>query len=105
MACRYRRVRFWADRAKFELPVFEKLYRLVALTRFCRTLGTLLHNGVPVLQTLVIVKEMTGNSVLAHAVAQIHAAVKEGESFTPIMDANRVFPATLVTMVDVGEQT
>jgi type IV pilus assembly protein PilC len=105
MACRYQRVRFWVDWAKFELPIFGKLYRLMALTRFCRTLGTLLQNGVPVLQALVIVKEMTGNSILAHAVDQIHSAVKEGESFTPVMDGNRVFPATLVSMVDVGEQT
>jgi hypothetical protein len=57
------------------------------------------------LQALTIVKEMTGNGVLAQAVDKIHRGVKEGESFTPVMDGIAVFPATLVTMVDVGEQT
>jgi type IV pilus assembly protein PilC len=98
-------VRLWTDWLKFRLPIFGKLYHLVGLTRFCRTLSTLLQNGVPVLQALAIVKEITGNSVLAQAVDKIHAQVKEGEAFTPVMDSLPVFPATLVTMIDVGEQT
>jgi type IV pilus assembly protein PilC len=105
LACRYPVARLWVDKVKLALPIFGKLYHLVALTRFCRTLSTLLQSGVPVLQSLNIVRETTGNSVLARAVDQIHTAVKEGEAFTPIMDAVPIFPATLVTMVDVGEQT
>jgi type IV pilus assembly protein PilC len=105
LACRWHGVRLWTDWLKLRLPIFGKLFHLVALTRFCRTLSSLLQNGVPVLQALTIVKQLTGNAILAQAVAQIHAGVKEGEAFTPLMDGLPVFPETLVTMVDVGEQT
>jgi type IV pilus assembly protein PilC len=65
----------------------------------------LLQSGVPVLQALTIVRETTGNSVLAQIVDKIQTGVKEGEAFTPLMDGVSLFPATLVSIVDVGEQT
>ncbi len=104
-AVRFQSVRRWIDQFKLTVPIFGKLYHLVALTRFCRTLGTLLQNGVPVLQCLTIVRESAGNCIVAQAIDRIHAAIQEGEAFTPIMDGIPLFPATLVSMVDVGEQT
>ena len=63
-------VRNVVDPLKLKLPVFGKLFQKVALSRFARNLGTMLHSGVPILQSLDIVAETTGNVVLAKAVAR-----------------------------------
>jgi len=77
----------------------------VSISRFTRTLGTLVSSGVPILQALTIVKETAGNVVIANAVAQVHESVKEGETITAPLEASRVFPPMVISMVDVGEQT
>jgi type IV pilus assembly protein PilC len=77
----------------------------VAISRFTRTLGTLVSSGVPILQALTIVKETSGNVIIADAVTSIHESVKEGETITAPLEASRVFPPMVVSMVDVGEQT
>ena len=82
-------------------PVISK----VAISRFTRTLGTLVSSGVPILQALTIVRETAGNVIIANAVAKVHESVKEGETITAPLEASRVFPPMVVSMVDVGEQT
>jgi type IV pilus assembly protein PilC len=82
-------------------PVISK----VAISRFARTLGTLVTSGVPILQALMIVKETAGNVIIAEAVSKVHESVKEGETITAPLEASRVFPPMVVSMVDVGEQT
>ena len=77
----------------------------VAISRFTRTLGTLVSSGVPILQALTIVKETAGNVIIANAVARVHESVKEGETITAPLEASRVFPPMVISMVDVGEQT
>ena len=77
----------------------------MAISRFARTLGTLVSSGVPILQALNIVKETAGNVVIANAVVKIHESVKEGETITAPLESARVFPPMVVSMVDVGEQT
>lgn len=96
--------RAW-DRFKLVMPVFGPVISKVAIARFSRTLGTLISSGVPILQALTIVRETTGNSVVADAISKVHEAVKEGESITVPLEASRVFPPMVVSMVDVGEQT
>jgi type IV pilus assembly protein PilC len=93
------------DQGKLGLPVLGPVVRKVVIARFTRTLGTLLNSGVPILQALMIVRDTSGNSVVARAVEAIHAGVKEGDSIARPMAASRTFPATVVGMVDVGEQT
>ena len=93
------------DRAKLYMPVFGVLMRKTAIARFTRTLGTLMTSGVPVLQALNIVRDTAGNDVIAKAVTQIHDAVKEGENMAPPIEATRVFPPMVVSMVQVGEET
>jgi len=93
------------DRFKLRAPIFGKIFRKVAISRFARTLGTLLNNGVPVLQALTIVKETVGNVIVSNVVAGVHDSVKEGETITAPLRASRVFPPVVVGMVDVGEQT
>lgn len=93
------------DRLKLRLPLSGPIVRKTAISRFTRTLGTLLGSGVPILQALNIVRETAGNEVIKRAVAKVHDRVKEGDSITVPLQASGVFPSIVVGMVDVGEQT
>src|SRR5207249_3674399 len=93
------------DRFKLNMPVLGPVISKVAISRFTRTLGTLVSSGVPILQALTIVKETSGNVVVGEAVSAVHESVKEGETITAPLEASNVFPPMVVSMVDVGEQT
>jgi type IV pilus assembly protein PilC len=97
--------RYALDRFKLSLPVFGTLIRRSAIARLTRTLGTLLSSGVPVLQALTIVRDTSGNAVIARAIQHVHDSVKEGESMTAPMEASKVFPPMVISMVEVGEET
>jgi len=72
--------KFMIDRFKLRVPLFGDLIRKTAISRFSRTLGTLVTSGVPILQALNITRETAGNAVIAKAISQVHDSVKEGES-------------------------
>jgi type IV pilus assembly protein PilC len=93
------------DKFKLKVPVLGPVVSKVAISRFTRTLGTLVSSGVPILQALTIVKETSGNVVVSNAVAAVHDSVKEGETITAPLEASGVFPPMVISMVDVGEQT
>ena len=93
------------DAIKLRIPVFGDVIRKSSVGRSTRTLGTLMQSGVPVLQALDIVRDTAGNAVISRAFQRIHDAVKEGENMTPSMEASKQFPAMVVSMVDVGEET
>jgi len=93
------------DRFKLNMPVLGPVFSKVAISRFSRTLGTLVSSGVPILQALMIVKETSGNVIVGDAVSAVHESVKEGETFTAPLEAANVFPPMVISMVDVGEQT
>ena len=93
------------DKIMLKAPLFGDLTRKNAISRFTRTLGTLVTSGVPILQALNITKETAGNAVISDAIAKIHDAVKEGESIVRPMEASSVFPPMVISMVDVGEET
>jgi len=97
--------RFAFDQFKLKMPVLGPVYRKSAISRFSRTLGTLLSSGVPVLQALQLVRETTGNVVVSRLVTRIHDGVKEGENMTTPLRASSVLPPMVVGMVDIGEQT
>jgi type IV pilus assembly protein PilC len=97
--------RYTIDLFKLHAPVFGQLISKNSISRFTRTLGTLMSAGVPVLQALNIVKETVGNEVISNAVAMIHDAVKEGENMAPPIASSKVFPPMVVSMVEVGEET
>ena len=96
--------RVW-DRFKLNMPVLGPVINKVAISRFTRTLGTLVSSGVPILQALTIVKETSGNVIIGSAVGAVHESVKEGETITAPLEASNVFPPMVISMVDVGEQT
>jgi type IV pilus assembly protein PilC len=93
------------DRLKLHFPVLGPVVSKVAISRFSRTLGTLVSSGVPILQALTIVKETAGNVIISQAVGAVHESVKEGETITAPLEACNVFPPMVISMVDVGEQT
>src|ERR1043166_8689042 len=93
------------DKFKLNMPVLGSVISKVAISRFTRTLGTLVSSGVPILQALTIVKETSGNVIVGSAVAAVHESVKEGETITAPLEASNVFPPMVISMVDVGEQT
>ena len=102
---RTRRGRLAIDNFKLRMPLFGNLNRKTAISRFARTLGTLVTSGVPILQALNITRETAGNAAIARAIARVHDSVKEGESIVQPMEASKVFPPMVVSMVDVGEET
>lgn len=93
------------DVCKLRMPAFGSLVRRTAIARMTRTLGTLLSSGVPVLQALDIVRDTSGNAVIARAIQSVHDAVKEGESMTNPLAQSKVFPPLVICMVEVGEET
>ena len=93
------------DTFKLRMPLFGNLNAKTAISRFARTLGTLVTSGVPILQALNITRETAGNSAVARAIARVHDSVKEGESIVQPMEASKTFPPMVVSMVDVGEET
>ncbi|MGM9999196.1 MAG: type II secretion system F family protein [Candidatus Bruticola sp.] len=93
------------DQLKLNLPVFGLLNKKVAISRFCRTLGTLLSSGVPIMQSLEIVGKASGNEVIAATVTRIRDSIREGESIASPLGASGMFPPMVTQMVAVGEET
>jgi type IV pilus assembly protein PilC len=93
------------DRLALKIPVFGDLTSKTSISRFSRTLGTLISSGVPILQALNITRDTAGNTVVANAINKIHDSVKEGESVVGPMEASGVFPPMVTSMVQVGEET
>ena len=93
------------DTIKLKLPLFGEIQRKSAVSRFSRTLGTLVTSGVPILQALNITKETAGNVVISDAINKVHESVKEGESIVQPLSSSGVFPSMVISMVDVGEET
>ncbi|MBM4147463.1 MAG: type II secretion system F family protein [Lentisphaerae bacterium] len=102
---RTRRGRLIVDGMKLKIPLFGGLMTKTSVARFARTLGTLMSSGVPVLQALNIVRDTSGNSVVAKAIQDVHDSVKEGDAMAVPLEACGVFPGMVVSMVDVGEET
>jgi type IV pilus assembly protein PilC len=96
---------FATDSFLLRLPIFGKIIQKACLARFARTFATLLEAGVPILQTLSIVKDTSGNEVITRAVIEVHNSIKEGETISEPLKKFPVFPPLVVHMVAVGEET
>jgi len=93
------------DRFKLRVPIFGDLVQKIALARFARTMAQLTRSGVPILETLEIVSETSGNEEVKKAVLDVQQAVRGGESISrPLLD-HKVFPPMVVQMMAVGEET
>ena len=96
--------RFW-DIFKLKMPVFGGVVHKTAISRFSSTLGVLLRTGVPILQAMEIVKEVSGNVIVGDAVADVAKSVKDGDSLAVPLQSHAIFPAMVVQMIAVGEET
>ena len=98
-------VRNVLDPIKLKVPVFGSLFQKIALARFARNLGTMMKSGVPILQSLDIVAETTGNVVLERAIREVQESVRTGEALAAPLVNHAVFPPMVVQMMAVGEDT
>jgi type IV pilus assembly protein PilC len=99
------KVRNIVDPLKLKMPVFGSLFQKIALSRFARNLGTMMRCGVPILQSLDIVADTTGNMVLARAIRDVQESVRTGEAISKPLENHDVFPPMVVQMMAVGEDT
>ena len=93
------------DRLKLHLPVMGSVFRAAALSRFARTLGTLVKSGVSLLPALKIVENTIGNLVLAQLIAQVAEETRGGDSLAAPLRKLGIFPKTVIQMINVGEET
>jgi type IV pilus assembly protein PilC len=93
------------DRVKLNMPVFGNILKKSAVGRFCRTLGTLIASGVPILEALKIVKDAVGNVIIASAIEDVHNSIREGDTIADPLRQSGIFDELLVNMIDVGEET
>jgi type IV pilus assembly protein PilC len=98
-------VRRFVDPLKLRVPIFGSLFQKIAISRFARNLGTMMSSGVPILQSLDIVAETTGNTVVGDAVRDVQDSVRNGESMSAPLGQHAVFPPMVVQMMVVGEDT
>jgi general secretion pathway protein F len=96
--------RAW-DRLKLDLPVVGRVVRLVAISRFTRTLSTLLAGGIPIVRALDVSKHVAANVILGDAVDAARTSLTEGATLAAPLRASGEFPALVVHMVDVGERS
>lgn len=99
------RGRAWWHKTQLRLPVFGPLNRTVAVSRFCRTLGTLLVSGVPILTALAIVKSVVGNDLIAGAIEGAGKNIAEGQSIAVPLKQSGEFPPIVTHMITIGEKT
>jgi general secretion pathway protein F len=97
------RTRF--DNWKLTVPLFGRMNRMVAVSRFCRTLGTLLLSGVPIVSALGIVRDVVGNTIIADAIQAASVSIQEGQSIARPLKESEQFPPMVIHMIQVGEKT
>jgi len=93
------------DQLVLKLPVFGDLVRKIEMSRFSRTMSTLLNSGVPVLQSLTIVQSVINNRVIASAMTPLQEALKSGQGLSRPLQKTKAFPPLAVHMIIVGEET
>ncbi len=93
------------DRNKLSLPIAGGLVKKIEVARFARTLGTLTKSGVPILQALVLVKNIIGNRVIARSMEEVYDKVKEGDKLSKPLSDSGIFPSLAIQMITVGEET
>ncbi|MEE3181177.1 MAG: type II secretion system F family protein [Planctomycetota bacterium] len=93
------------DAFKLKMPVFGNIIKKSSVARFCRTLGTLIASGVPILEALRIVRDAVGNIIISNAIEDVHSSIREGDTIADPLRASGIFDELLVNMIDVGEET
>ena len=97
--------RYKLDQLKLKMPIFGDLVLKISVSRFSRTFGTLIASGVPMMRSLEIIGETSGNAVLAEAIANARVSIREGAKISQPLANSGLFPAMVTHMIDVGEET
>ncbi len=97
--------RLRVDAALLRMPLIGKIFRKVAVARFCRTLSTLLSSGVPILDGLDITAKTAGNAIVEGAIKQVRGKIERGETIAAPLRASGVFPPMVAQMIGAGEST
>ena len=97
--------RRWMERVRLKIPVVGQALTMLAITRFCRILGTMLANGVPLLQALKISKDATGSTLVGDCIAQASENVREGKPLSGPLGAGGLFPDQVLAMITVAEES
>jgi type IV pilus assembly protein PilC len=97
--------RYVVDSMKLHVPLMGQIVNKTSVARFSRTLGTLLHAGVPILDALNITRETAGNEVFSRAMVKVHDGIREGDSFAQPLRQAKIVDPMVVNMIDVGEET
>ncbi|HHT9105117.1 MAG TPA: type II secretion system F family protein [Candidatus Wujingus californicus] len=98
-------IKILIDRAKFKIPILGVIVNKSSVSRFTRTLATLISSGVPILEALNNVREATGNAAMASAIQGVHDSVKTGESIAKPLRKAKICDEIVINMIEVGEET
>jgi type IV pilus assembly protein PilC len=97
--------RYKIDYFKLKVPIMGEIVLKLSVARFCRTFGTLLSSGVPMMRAIEIVAETAGNEVLTRAIVETKVALREGSRLSPPLAKCGLFPPMVTHMIDIGEET
>jgi type IV pilus assembly protein PilC len=95
----------WWDKTKLTVPLFKKMFRALYISRSMHTMGQLINAGVPMLDTLSITAEISGNTLYKRMWRQVHAAVKEGKKISMPLQRSALLPKSVVQMISAGEES
>ncbi|HYF15282.1 MAG TPA: type II secretion system F family protein [Phycisphaerales bacterium] len=96
---------FWADRAKLTIPVVKGMFRSLYISRSLQTMGQLINAGVPMLDTLAITADISGNQIYKGLWKRVHASVKQGRKITHTLGKDNTLPKSVVQMISAGEES
>jgi general secretion pathway protein F/type IV pilus assembly protein PilC len=102
---RHESSRRWMEKARMKIPVAGGAFQMLSITRFCRILGTMLANGVPMLQALKISKDATGSTLMAEQIAHAADSVRDGKTLSGPLAEGGMFPEQVLAMITVAEES
>lgn len=97
--------RLWIDRTKIRIPVFGPIFLNSAVSRFCRILGTLMRNGVPLLKALDVSSDSAGNVVLSSAIRKSSENISSGETLSGPLSESGLIPSNIMAMISIAEES
>jgi type IV pilus assembly protein PilC len=96
---------FWLDKTKLTIPVVKTMFRSLYISRSLQTMGQLINAGVPMLDTLTITGDISGNAIFKGLWRRIHASVKQGRKITHTLAKDSILPKSVVQMISAGEES
>jgi len=97
--------RVWWDKVKLTLPLFKKLFRALYISRSLHTMGQLINAGVPMLDTIAITADISGNTLYRRMWRSVYSAVKQGKKISQPLQASNLLPRAVVQMISAGEES